>query len=142
MDGHGRDARTDLATRVLSELEIERYPVDALPDLAVLLSALLGRVTLRMLATAMAPPPPPAEYIDLPAVVRLIGRSESWIRRHPHAVPGRYQPIPGGPLRWDKAAVLRWLAAGAPLVVAPAPAAGPAPTGANGAPGAAPMGAG
>jgi hypothetical protein len=52
------------------------------------------------------------ERVTIDDLVRLTGRSRSWIEHHRDAIPGRCQTRRGGKVRWRKGVVLRWLAAG------------------------------
>jgi hypothetical protein len=76
-------------------------------------SALLALATKRLHALDAAPvrgDDGEDAWLDVHQVSGLIHRSVSWIRHHPHAVPGRRQTCRGGRVEWSKRAVERWLA--------------------------------
>jgi hypothetical protein len=80
-----------------------------LPALVVGLAALQAAVGARL--AAVQPPPLPADgdsLLDCAQAAALIGRSESWVRKHGHTLPGFVQHGHGGRVRWRRRALLAW----------------------------------
>ena len=96
-----------------------------LPAVLAQLAALQAAVAARLAVPPPVPPVRPADtdgLLDVHQAAALLGRSESWIRKHGHRLPGFCQPTGrGGRARWSKAALLEWLA---PTVVGTARAVG------------------
>jgi hypothetical protein len=84
-----------------------------LPALLVHLAALQAAVAARLAAVPPPAPPPPNGdgLLDVHEAAALLGRSESWIRKRGHRLPGFCQPTGHrGRARWSKAALLEWRA--------------------------------
>jgi hypothetical protein len=92
--------------------EITDLDATELPAVLAQLAALQTAVAAR-LAAVPAPAPPPVDgdgLLDVHQAAELLGRSESWLRKRGHQLPGFCQPTGhGGRARWSRAALLEWL---------------------------------
>jgi hypothetical protein len=91
-------------------VELEAVPAAELPAVLAQLAALQAAIAARL---AAVPPPPPRVdsdgLLDAQAAAALLGRSESWLRKRGHTLPGYVQPTGrGGRVRWSRAALLAW----------------------------------
>jgi hypothetical protein len=87
---------------------ISTVPADDLPAVLVRLVSLLGAVIARQQATNGAPAPAADDLLDCAQAAALVGRSESWLRKHGRDVPGFVQLGHGGRVRWRRRALLAW----------------------------------
>jgi hypothetical protein len=110
------DTNLDAALQLVAQLpnveDIHELPRERLPlvlaKLAQLQAAGFDRLTLGELPP-VDPPPERDELLDVEQAAELIGRSESWLRRHGSNLPGFTQPHGKGTrAQWSRAALASW----------------------------------
>ena len=96
------------------DLDVEAVPFKQIPGILGQLEVIRARLWARL----NQPPAPvtkiaPDRWLTAEQVARFTGRSESWVRKRGHTLPG-YLKEHGNRVRWSGVALERWMNHGCP----------------------------
>jgi hypothetical protein len=90
---------------------IAAVPASDLPALLLRVLTIQSAIVTRLLAANGRPAaaPVPDDVVGIKEAITLTGRSESWLRKSGHTLPGFQQPTGrGGRVTWQRRALLTW----------------------------------
>jgi hypothetical protein len=88
---------------------IATMPADDLPALLLQVLTLQSAIVARLVAANGQSVPVPDDVVGITEAVALTGRSESWLRKQGHTIPGFRQPTGrGGRVGWQRRPLLTW----------------------------------